>query len=249
MSIMHNGEKVLNNLTTVPITQTINASSTDTQIPSAKAVNDLLQTEGSGNLTIPLNEDLNNLAYNRTRVWMNSQTDQIETFTNMPSGRYTECAVIFIPYGKDNVNYGEQIFVGNKDRIFIRNKIRTEWTAWQRVCATSVADVPLTVVSTNDVFTSTNDIQYSVLNGMCTLKFEASGLSYTTDIDHSWAKATDDILPRSKMGVKFPLVCAPSGKIILCTIDINNDHLKVYGIIPSGTTAIYGSVSYPVKES
>lgn len=39
MSIMHNGEKVLNNLTTVPITQTINASSTETQIPSAKAVN------------------------------------------------------------------------------------------------------------------------------------------------------------------------------------------------------------------
>ena len=38
MSIMHNGEKVLNNLTTVPITQTINSTSTDKEIPSAKAV-------------------------------------------------------------------------------------------------------------------------------------------------------------------------------------------------------------------
>ena len=44
MSIMHNGEKVLNNLTTVPITQTINASSTETEIPSAKAVNDKIDT-------------------------------------------------------------------------------------------------------------------------------------------------------------------------------------------------------------
>ena len=45
MSIMHNGEKVLNNLTTVPITQTINASSTETQVPSAKAVNTLLNNK------------------------------------------------------------------------------------------------------------------------------------------------------------------------------------------------------------
>ena len=44
MSIMHNGEKVLNNLTTVPITQTINSTSTETQIPSAKAVYDKIDT-------------------------------------------------------------------------------------------------------------------------------------------------------------------------------------------------------------
>ena len=124
----------------------------------------------------------------------------------------------------------------------------SSWTAWEKVCTTTVADVFDTRVSTNDVFTSTNDICYSVLNGMCTLNFEPSGLSYTTDINHSWAKVTDDILPKSKMTVKFPLVCMPNGKGIVCTIDINNRNLKMYGTIPSGTTGIYGSVSYPVAE-
>ena len=125
---------------------------------------------------------------------------------------------------------------------------RGVWSGWRRICTTSVADVPNTIVSTNDVFTSTNDIGYSVSNGMCTLKVEATGLSYTTDINHSWTKATDDILPKPKMGVKFPLVCLPSGKSVVCTIDRNNKNLKVCGTIPSGTTGIYGSVSYPVAE-
>ena len=127
--------------------------------------------------------------------------------------------------------------------------ISSTWTKWEKVCTTKVADVSNTIVSTNDVFTSTNDILYSVSNGMCTLNFEANNLSYTTDINHTWAKATDDILPKSKMGVKFPLVCMPSGKSIVCTIDIDNKDLKVYGTIPSETTGIYGSVSYPVVES
>ena len=127
--------------------------------------------------------------------------------------------------------------------------ISSSWTAWEKVCTTKIADVSNTTVSTNDVFTSTNDILYSVSNGMCTLNFEANNLSYTADINHTWAQATDDILPKSKMGVKFPLVCMPSGKSIVCTIDIDNKNLKVYGTIPSETTGIYGSVSYPVAES
>lgn len=119
---------------------------------------------------------------------------------------------------------------------------------WQKVCTTTVEDVADIRVSTNDVFTSTNDICYSLLNGMCTLNFEASDPSNTTDINHLWAKVTDDILPKSKMTIKFPLVCMPSEKTIVCTIDINSKNLKVYGTIPSGTTGIFGSVSYPVAE-
>ena len=154
------------------ITTTIDENSTDSKVPSAKSVYDLLQTESPGNLTIPLNEDLNNLIYNRTRVWMNSQTVEIDTFTNMPSGHFTECAVIFIPYENATSDYGEQIFVGNNNRIFIRNKVKTTWTAWQRICITSsVADVP----KTNITFTSTTNYKqsinlsliYTVINGIC----------------------------------------------------------------------------------
>ena len=156
----------------ITVTNSISSSSTDSEIATAKAVNDLLQTESPGNLTIPLNEDLNNLIYNRTRVWMNSQTVQIDTFTNMPSGHFTECAVIFIPYENATSDYGEQIFVGNNNRIFIRNKVKTTWTAWRRVCTTSsVADVApttITFTSTTNYKPSTNiPLRYTTINGIC----------------------------------------------------------------------------------
>ena len=155
---------------TIVTTSTINSSSTDSEVPTAKAVNDLLQTEGSGNLTIPLNEDLNNLIYNRTRVWMNSQTVEIATFTNMPSGRYTECAVIFIPYENAIGDYGEQIFVGNNDRIFIRNKVRTTWTAWRKVCTAATDNVVKGSVTLNSGYSGS--VTYSVINGWFSVRID-----------------------------------------------------------------------------
>ena len=42
-SIMHNGEKVLNNINTVPITQTIDASSTEKEIPKCTSVDEWIK--------------------------------------------------------------------------------------------------------------------------------------------------------------------------------------------------------------
>ena len=154
----------------ITVTNSISSSSTDSEIATAKAVNDLLQTEGSGNLTIPLNEDLNNLIYNRTRVWMNSQTVEIATFTNMPSGHFTECAVIFIPYENATAGYGEQIFVGTANRIFIRNKVGTTWTAWLRVCKAATDNVVKGSVTLNSGYSGS--VTYSVINGWCSVRID-----------------------------------------------------------------------------
>ena len=109
----------------------------------------------------------------------------------MPSGRFTECAVIFIPYGNDTSDYGEQILVGNNNRIFIRNKVSTTWTAWRRVCTTSVADVPKTKI----VFSDTTNYEvynpdittYEVVNGICYLqadvKVKNKSLTYNKVLD------------------------------------------------------------------
>lgn len=245
MSIMHNGEKVLNNLTTVPITQTINASSTDTQIPSAKAVNDLLQTEGSGNLTIPLNEDLNNLTYNRTRVWMNTQTVEIATFTNMPSGKYTECAVIFIPYGNATADYGEQIFVGNNNRIFIRNKVvSTTWTGWRKVCTTSVKDVPKTLItSKNTNITLNESCVYEVIDGICYVSLW--GFQSTVTGKHIIC----DSMPKTKV-IKQSMCCYGSEGKTGANIFINDgNNGKLYAEINVTGQPLYGAFSYPVAES
>ena len=223
--------------TTNDITTTISSASTDTQIPSAKAVNDLLQTEGSGNLTIPLNEDLNNLTYNRTRVWMNTQTVEIATFTNMPSGKYTECAVIFIPYGNATTDYGEQIFVGNNNRIFIRNKVvSTTWTAWRRVCSTKVADTSGTVTLPDGV---TGTISYKVINGICYVSIQglADGL---TGVQAS----TFTGLPKADMYINIGIENLGNR-----VGSIYSDDGAIFYIHKTVTTSGYGSFSYPVAES
>lgn len=229
------------------IVTTISNTSTDDEVPSAKAVNDLLQTEGSGNLTIPLNEDLNNLTYNRTRVWMNTQTVEIATFTNMPSGKYTECAVIFIPYGNATADYGEQIFVGNNNRIFIRNKVvSTTWTGWRRVCTTSVADVPKTVItSENTNITLNESCVYEVIDGICYVSLW--GFQSTVTGQHIICTS----MPKTKMNSQGICTYGNSGvgggcAFTYCDIKRNG---KLYVEINVTDQPLYGSFSYPVAES
>ena len=243
MSIMHNGEKVLNNLTTVPITQTINASSTDTQVPSAKAVNDLLQTEGSGNLTIPLNEDLNNLIYNRTRVWMNSQTVQIATFTNMPSGHFTECAVIFIPYENATAAYGEQIFVGNANRIFIRNKVSTTWTAWRRVCTAATDNVVKGSVTLNSGYSGS--VTYSVINGWCSVRIDDLTVPSSATTGGSILSNTTLLPPRINDGVVWGSITSVGSDGTSILVHVNNTGQLTH-YTADATKKYCGQYVYPV---
>lgn len=226
------------------IVTTISNTSTDDEVPSAKAVNDLLQTEGSGNLTIPLNEDLNNLTYNRTRVWMNTQTVEIATFTNMPSGKYTECAVIFIPYGNATADYGEQIFVGNNNRIFIRNKVvSTTWTGWRRVCTTSVADVPKTLITitdeTNYKNTSGSESFYIVKNGIC---YVTLAIDCVSPLSNTFIAT----LPKVDGGI-FRFSTSKTNSTIIGYV-LQNGELKLTGG-NAGVVYYVCTFSYPVAES
>ena len=223
-------------LTTDDIATIISTNPSNNKVASEKAVSDLLQNEGSGNLTIPLNEDLNNLIYNRTRVWMNSQTDQIETFTNKPSGRYEECAVIFIPYENATDIFGEQIFVGNKGRIYIRNKFHEEWTAWQRVCTTRVADTSGTVTLPDNI---TGTISYKVINGVCYVSIQglADGLT-GGDV------ATFTGLPKPDMYVNIGIENAGYRIGTIYTDDAATFHVH-----KTTTGSGFCSFSYPVAES
>lgn len=224
------------------IITTIDSTSTDSEIATAKAVNDLLQTESPGNLKIPLNEDLNNLIYNRTRVWMNSQTVEIATFTNMPSGRFTECAVIFIPYENANSDYGEQIFVGNNNRIFIRNKVTTTWTAWRKVCTTGVADVPWTELTLDSGMVG--NIYYQIKNGICYVN--------VNDL-HSSTMSTNGQtivigLPKPASGIPwYPLISnSASHGGLLVNIDSTGKMINHAGL---NNEVYFGSFSYPVAEN
>ena len=229
------------------ITTTIDSSSTDSEIATAKAVNDLLQTEGPGNLRIPLNEDLNNLIYNRTRVWMNSQTVEIATFTNMPSGRFTECAVIFIPYGNDTSDFGEQIFVGNNNRIFIRNKVQTTWTAWQKICTTSsVADVPYTKITLDTSIWDSGNVRYEVKNGICYV-----GIEGLTPKNKGVGIVISNSMPKPEIYVLETLSNLNTATVSINPIQARIAENSTTLVLHSNdnTGPVFGSFSYPVSES
>ena len=90
----------------------------------------------------------------------------------------------------DGVYYGMQMFIPyGFDVPFIRKSYYLNgqyWTPWQRVCTTSVANVPLTYINTfeNETYvkpTNTNVCSYSVTNSICVIKLETVCLSTTDD--------------------------------------------------------------------
>ena len=227
----------------VTVTNSISSSSTNSEVPTAKAVNDLLQTEGSGNLTIPLNEDLNNLIYNRTRVWMNSQTVEIATFTNMPSGKYTECAVIFIPYENAIGDYGEQIFVGNNDRIFIRNKVRTNWTAWRRVCKSTTDNVVNSSVTLNSGYSGS--VTYSVINGWCSVRIDDLKVPSSATTGGSILSNTTLLPARINDGIVWGSITSAGSDGTSILVHVNNTGQLIH-YTADATKKYCGQYVYPV---
>ena len=227
----------------ITVTNSISSTSTNSKVPTAKAVNDLLQTEGSGNLTIPLNEDLNNLIYNRTRVWMNSQTVEIATFTNMPSGRYTECAVIFIPYENVNGDYGEQILVGNNDRIFIRNKVRTTWTAWRKVCTAATDNVVKGSVTLNSGYSGS--VTYSVINGWCSVRIDDLKVPSSATTGGSILSNTTLLPARINDGVVWGSITSVGSDGTSILVHVNNTGQLIH-YTADATKKYCGQYVYPI---
>ena len=178
---------------------------------------------------------------------MNTQTVEIATFTNMPSGRFTECAVIFIPYENAIGDYGEQIFVGNNNRIFIRNKVQTTWTAWQRICTTSsVADVPKTNIALDTSIWASGNVRYEVKNGICYV-----GIEGLTPKNKGVSIVISNSMPKPEIYVLETLSNLNTATVsinpIQARIAENSTTLLLHS--NNNTEAIFGLFSYPVKES
>lgn len=158
MSIMHNGEKVLNNLTTVPITQTINASSTETEIPSAKAVNTLLNNKAN-KMAMLMSQNIDDL--------VNEGSYYVIAATNAPDA-YGWVDVLA------NNDYTIQLFypsITTNCEMYIRRRREGVWGKWQRVVTTSVADVPKTEItfSNTSIYAPAAALYnyYEVKDGVC----------------------------------------------------------------------------------
>ena len=252
MSIMHNGEKVLNNLTTVPITQTINASSTETQIPSAKAVNDKI--DAVSNRIQP-----NAVMFRKENTSYSTLSELIQNHEFFKSSSTEE--FIFSAEGFDDLpvtNWGFSIRLytrtGNNyvvanmmlSNLFYTRYMKYDGTwdgGWQKVCTTRVADVPKTLITitdeTNYKNTSGSESFYIVKNGIC---YVTLALDCVSPLSNTFIAT----LPKVDGGI-FRFSTSKTNSTIIGYV-LQNGELKLTGG-NAGVTYYVCTFSYPVAES
>ena len=236
MSIMHNGEKVLNNLTTVPITQTINASSTDTQVASAKAVYDttskFLKTYTSieqlgltsGSETI---EDIAKNMGSFTRL-ITIIEGGISIYPYMNGTLIVEKLNPYRVHFKFCKDEAPAVYVGNYHAI-------SGFSGWKRLYATSVADSSGTVTLPEGV---TGSISYKVINGVCYVSIRglADGLTGLEVVNFTG-------LPKADVYISISI--ENSGNYAGTIYSVDGVTFYVHKSVSGGG---YGSFSYPVAE-
>ena len=267
MSIKHKGETVLQNFVNIPITSTINASSTNEECASAKAVYDIVPTDTHIKEISLLGEPVadttkygDDILYFPCGVYIFESNAIANNFTNAPVKQAGTFYVTSIVPNK-NMNTDEYVYRNYRYETYygviytrsvmtgtLSEGIKRD-SGWERTCKTKVADVSTKIVDIINISTiTTNATEISVINGTCFVKLEF-GCNVTSATPVSWVAITNDVLPTCKATQKFSISCLPSGISVVGTIDVNSNNIKIYGTIPSGTTGLYGGISYPVATA
>ena len=182
MSIYKNGQKVLGSFNDVTgfveksdITTTINSSSTDNQVPSAKSVYDKVKSMVINQITITTSSDT-------IENYLETLTPNIDVLfvSNSTTGELVELTgehLFLIEYRKvENLllQRAYQAIDGKLIACRSKNWWDYTWSTWQKVCTTSVADVPLTKIifrdTTNYEAYNQGTNTYEVVNGICYLQ-------------------------------------------------------------------------------
>ena len=216
-------------ITDKDIVTTIGSSSTDTQVPSAKAVYDKYKG------TIYNNEDLNLITETGLYVCIGGDTygatyhfpvldNGYLYHANFPAEGY--CTQIFIPNG---------VWGGDLSQYIRRQKGGT-WTNWVRNCNTTVADSSGTVTLPDGI---TGVISYKVVNGICYVSIQglADGLTGTQ-------VCTFTGLPKADIYINIGIEYLGNRVGTIYT----DDGVTFY-VHKTTTNSGYGSFSYPVAES
>lgn len=257
MSIKQGNTDVLHSLLNIPISPIINSSSTNDECSGAKAVYDLVKDQITVNI-MQNGDDMNLIPLLGHNSWHNISNATMPNILNSPYSQgittSTNGGIVFT-YALGLVR---QVFINNMSEVFVRtgyyetqSSTTVTWNdpIWRKMCTTKVQDIATKIIDIINIPSlTTNATEITVTNGICFVKFEC-GCNTTSDINVSWVAITNDILPLCKATQKFTIVCSPSGKSIAGTIDVNSNNIKIFGTIPSGTSGLYGGISYPVKES
>lgn len=122
-----------------------------------------------------------------------------------------------------------------------------KWSSWEKICTTSVADVPFTKLTLDSsVFTlydSSSYMSYSVCNGMCTINCKGVGLVSVG------IHAVVSNIPKPVGGYATNILQVKSGESVPTNpvfLTVNNNELKLFS--ESSTGPFWGTITYPVAE-
>lgn len=243
----------------VSVVTSISSSSTDSEVPTAKAVNveckhgriitnDVIATYGTEISKYP------------TGKWVIYRNDLAVQFTDLPSKAACRINIYglldnnFTPFNTSwqyrmitvtDINgklYTREFNSGNTAGVFEQD------TGWQRVITTKVADVPWTTITPTSVLTR-GIIRYRVKNGICYVKMD--DIISTTMSTNNQILVTG--LPKPEPDIDdmwYPLASnlnSTSAPIQNLLVRLTNDG-NIINYNGTNDTSYYGSFSYPVKE-
>ena len=240
------------------IVTTIDNTSTDDKVPSTKAVFDrciqgkiidqsVVDTYGTEILKYPLGR------------WVITSNVMATNFTDLPkvisgniditsinynnninpwSNKYAYRVYSFVPY--EGGSYVRKLESGNTAGVI------TNDSGWQKVCTTSVADVPLTTVPLDSSKFSNGHLQYEVKNGTCYVYINALNAK-ATFLGYDMSSTP---MPRPSSGLATaPIVSDSNGvNIGLFYVDASFNSTPRCHIFTASLNG-YVAFSYTVAES
>ena len=222
------------------ITTTINHLSTDTQVPSAKAVHDSKYYNTFG-LKCPLDQSPLDFVIENTTANMIIRFD---SWGNSTSGRVAPWASYI---GIKHRDTGDVSLIGinNLGVYKINTYADGAWSGWRTVCTTKVDDVGETAITTTNSNLNVSDSYYVVQNGICYVSLwgiKSSALK---------TQIVSTSLPKSKIVMGSSLCYDDADGTTMgnhggCMYIYRDGTLRVD--VNKANVKLYGSFSYPVAE-
>ena len=238
-----------NKVNKTDITTSIDISSTDAQVPSAKAVYDKILD--SKKVIAKSFSDINNADFIECLNSLTLEGDKIyslgfdKSCTNLPykawweviiTGCFTEKMCIAKNTWKNEYYLGDLILDGGA--LSLRG-------GWQKICTTMVADVPYTTITTyydtTNTVAGTGLIEYCVKNGICYVNI--SGIQVPSSYIPNTTIILSTELPQSKVIQRNNSIDGSytyNGGVVISD--------KLMAVMTISGTYIHSSLSYPVVE-
>ena len=238
-------DKVDNKIDKTDITTIINSSSTDTQVPSAKAI----YNKSKNSITnLPNVTDIKSYAETFGNLFI-TDTVRLRDSTSSPYGVDNNINDFYYTiYNMDEIRYKRIIAYDiRKNDMYMIMRNADGWGKWRRVCTTTVADVPTTKININASYMSNANCYYEVKNGICYVNFLSGTYVVPSQLD-GVTLATGLPKPSAPEVAHTYILWAglPSQQVILFVK--NDGRLVLHASVNSNGGCIYTTFSYPVKE-